>query len=181
MGVVFEVADDNSYIKIVALEDLPGDSIKLADTGWIDDSTYPNAYDHHEGSLNSDAYMDFDESLSSYSKYNLESDLPAFYQSWNYYVENAENPIETMETSTWYIPAIEELKIIVNDVEGKISDALSGFFVLNAQGIYWSSTLVSQSTTYSEIGYNMGVNSKSVSENDVSTGYRIRLVKKVTF
>ena len=185
MGVVFEVDADNSYIKIVALKDLSDEfgtssTFQLADTGWIDDNTYPDAYNAEDGSINSEGFMDFVDSLATEENFDYTTDLPAFYLTWNYYVKNAEDPQDTT-TTTWYIPAINELEKIVMDEEGKITSKLAEKGTKLEGSSYWSSTLVTNdSQPYSEIAYRKWVSSKDTTEASVSTMCSVRPVKKIT-
>lgn len=185
MGVVFEVDADNSYIKIVALKDLSSDDgttaiFKLADPGWIDNATYPVAYNAEDGSINSEGFLDFVDSLEG-ENFDYTTDLPAFNLTWNYYVENAEDPQATAGTFTWYIPAINELETIVKDTTGNITSALNenGTKLLEDKS-YWSSTLVTDdSQPYSEIAYCMSVKTKSIESANVETAKNVRPVKKI--
>lgn len=182
MGVVFEVAD--TYIKIVALEDLISSNeslFKLADKGWIDDETYPIAYFESDGSINSDGFLEFAEYMSEeFEDFNTETELPAFHFTWNYYVSNAENP--TTATFTWYIPSSYELEKIVKDETGKVAQTLSenGSTLLNGSE-YWSSTLVTETTNYSERAYYIGTLSKVINTASVDTSKYVRPIKKITF
>lgn len=180
MGVVFEVDADNSYIKIVALHDLSDESgTPLADTGWIDVNTYPVAYNAEDGSINSEGFLDFVDSLEG-ENFDYTTDLPAFNLTWNYYVENAEDPQATAGTFTWYIPAINELEKIVMDTTGKITSALNKKGTKLEGSSYWSSTLVTNdSQPYSEIAYRKWVSSKDTTEASVSTMCSVRPVKKI--
>ena len=182
MGVVFEVAD--TYIKIVALEDLISSNeslFKLADKGWIDDETYPIAYFESDGSINSDGFLEFAEYMSEeFEDFNTETELPAFHFTWYYYVSNAENP--TTATFTWYIPSSYELEKIVKDETGKVAQTLSenGSTLLNGSE-YWSSTLVTETTNYSERAYYIGTLSKVINTASVDTSKYVRPIKKITF
>ena len=184
MGVVFEVAENNSYIKIVALKDLSSDDgttaiFKLADTGWIDVNTYPVAYNAEDGSINSEGFLDFVNSLEG-ENFDYTTDLPAFNLTWNYYVENAEDPQATAGTFTWYIPAINELEKIVMDTTGKITSALNENGTKLEGSYYWSSTLeTNDSQPYSEIAYLMWVSSKTKESKNVETACCVRPVKKI--
>ena len=184
MGVVFEVDADNSYIKIVALKDLSSDDgttaiFKLADTGWIDVNTYPVAYNAEDGSINSEGFLDFVNSLEG-ENFDYTTDLPAFNLTWNYYVENAEDPQATAGTFTWYIPAINELEKIVMDTTGKITSALNENGTKLEGSYYWSSTLeTNDSQPYSEIAYLMWVSSKTKESKNVETACCVRPVKKI--
>ena len=185
MGVVFEVGYD--YIKIVALDDIKTSNGNylydgIAPSSWINEETYPAAYDENDGVINSNAFIDFVNSLASYD-FNTETNLTAFYMAWSYYVEDAEYPSDS-STFTWYIPSINELQTIVDDEDGKISSGLTG-----ADGVsiavgynYWSSTLVKiDGQDYSTKGYILPTRSKERTTYVVTTDAYFRLVKKINF
>ena len=184
MGVVFEVGYD--YIKIVALDDIKTSNGNylydgIAPSSCINEETYPAAYDENDGVINSNAFIDFVNSLASYN-FNTETDLAAFYMAWSYYVEDAENPSDS-STFTWYIPSINELQTIVDDESNKISNGLSlgGGESIAVGYNYWSSTLVKISgQVYSTMGYILPTRSKERDTYEVTTDCYFRLVKKIS-
>ena len=197
MGVVFEVAAD--YIKIVALQEVNNKSFD--EGGWIEITDAQYFLDKDDGSQNKigleqviSNYAANYNSISDYpafdfcNNYSVLSDssdihtwyLPAFYLTWNYYVENAEYQQDPTK-NTGYIPAINELETIVKDTTGEIATALSqNGSELTSERDYWSSTLVTEDTVYSKTAYYLPTKSKVISQYNVDTACYVRPVKKIT-
>ena len=134
MGVVFEVAEDNSYIKIVALEE--SDTVLKFDNGWLDTSDASYFSSENDGLEN---YRGLEEVIEFYAQ-NYDCDISGFPAAdfcYNYYVLS-------FEDETWYLPAINELISIVQTNFEQINNAIqsvNGTKIVDDRG-YWSSTMI---------------------------------------
>ena len=166
MGVVFEVAEDNSYIKIVALKDL--DNIYTwAARGVFDEDDQPRAYDEDNGDLNFEAIKSY---VAANSNYNISLDNG--FQIFNYTSQFYQ--ISESEKGEWYVPALNELKAVIQyQIGGKFNNG--NYFPISSGFPYWSSTLISGST----IAYYATTNNQEQSQS-VETSCYVRPVRKIT-
>lgn len=136
MGVVFEVAEDNSYIKIVALEE--SDKVLEFDTGWLEtsDAIY---FSYEDDGLEN--YRGLEAVIESYAQKNCSiSEFPAANFCYDYYVFSFDEEL-------WYLPAIDELISIIQTNFEQINNAIKsvdGTEIFNNTG-YWSSTMIEDS------------------------------------
>ena len=165
MGVVFEVAEDDSYIKIVALKDL--DNIyKWARSGVFDEDDQPRAYDEDNGDLNFEAIKSYVEANSIYN-ISLEIDFEVFNYTSQFY------QISENEKGEWYVPALNELKAVIQyQIDDKFNN--ENYFPISSGVSYWSSTLISRST----IAYYATTNNQNQSQS-VQTSCYVRPVRKI--
>lgn len=166
MGVVFEVAEDDSYIKIVALKDL--DNIYTwAARGVFDEDDQPRAYDEDNGDLNFEAIKSY---VAANSNYNISLDNG--FQIFNYTSQFYQ--ISESEKGEWYVPALNELKAVIQyQIGGKFNNG--NYFPISSGFPYWSSTLISGST----IAYYATTNNQEQSQS-VETSCYVRPVRKIT-
>lgn len=137
MGVVFEVAEDNRYIKIVALKDLDT-NYTWAASGVFDEDDQPRAYDEDNGDLNFKAIKSYVEANSIYN-ISLENDFEIFNYTSQFY------QISENEKGEWYVPALNELKAVIQyQKDGKFN--YENYIAISSGFPYWSSTLISGST-----------------------------------
>ena len=136
MGVVFEVAEDNSYIKIVALEE--SDKVLEFDTGWLETSDAIYFSYEDDGFKN---YCGLESVIESYAQYDCSiSEFAAAYFCYNYYELSFDDEL-------WYLPAIDELISIIQTNFEQINNAIksvNGTEIFNNTG-YWSSTMIEDS------------------------------------
>lgn len=173
MGVVFEVDENNSYIKIVALKDLNAYT-ELVTASWIDptsDQEYIKAMDENDGSVNMTAYLTWYEYMSENYASKPFSDELGFYLVNKYYVIN--------ESENWYIPAKNELITICKDEDGQIAPVLAQYGEeITTTLTYWSSTFVSTDTTR-ETAYTYTTFSGDDAAKSVETACYVRPVMKI--
>lgn len=169
MGVVFEVAEDNSYVKIIALDDLINGA--LLDSGWIDTKygeETVRALDLDDGSNNMNAYLTWKNYMSEAypSKF---SDDKAFFETYNYYVLS-----DFSDKNNWYLPAKNELYSIMLHIN-TLNNTLDNDILTGRD--YWSSTIDSTYTKAYTYTSNLTQNLYSLS----STNYYARPVMKINF
>lgn len=136
MGVVFEVAEDNSYIKIVALNESP-DNLMFAKSGYLQtsDSDFFLFDDDGYGNFDGLYYQVLSEKIEGIENY------PAFDYCYSYYVNDYDNEL-------WVLPAIEELIAIVQTNINVINQTLNNgnYTQISTSFGYWSSTMVEGTT-----------------------------------
>lgn len=165
MGVVFEVAEDNSYIKIVALKDL-NTNYTWAGSGVFTKNDQPNAYDKNNGDLNLAAIKSYVEANSNYG-ITLVNDFKIFNYTSQFY------QISESEKGEWYVPALNELKNVIQyQNDGKFNN--ENYTYISQVYSYWSSTLISGTTT----AYYATTNNQEQSQN-VQTSCYVRPVRKI--
>ena len=165
MGVVFEVAEDNSYIKIVALKDL-NTNYTWAGSGVFTKNDQPNAYDKNNGDLNLAAIKSYVEANSNYG-ITLVNDFKIFNYTSQFY------QISESEKGEWYVPALNELKNVIQyQNDGKFNN--ENYTYISQVYSYWSSTLISGTTT----AYYATTNNQEQSQS-VQTSCYVRPVRKI--
>lgn len=173
IGVVFETGDN--YIKVLALDELEAKS--LVDGSWIDpDLEYECiiATDEDDGSNNMTAYWTWYDYMSGkYVKFTDENHENGFYQAYNYSVLE-----DGSDINNWYIPAINELYTIMENIE-TINSTLSSHTELTTGKHYWSST-IDASSSY-EKAYCISSSLTKESYALTSTNYNCRAVRKISF
>jgi len=134
MGVVFEVAEDNRYIKIVALDQ--SDNVLKFDDGWLETSDTKNFSDEDDGLQNHRGLETVIENyLKEYDNCSI-SGFPAAEFCYNYYVPSSDE--------LWYLPAIGELISIMQTNFEQINKAIQsvdGTKIFD-NSEYWSSTMI---------------------------------------
>ena len=165
MGVVFEVAEDNSYIKIVALKDLDN-HYTWATSGVIFTDDQPNAYDVNNGDVNFEAIKSYVEANSK-SGFSLVNDFKIFNYTSQFY------QISESEKGEWYVPALNELKAVIQyQKDGKFN--YENYTAILSGKSYWSSTLISGTTN----AYYATTNDQE-QQQGVQTSCYVRPVRKI--
>ena len=164
IGVVFEVAEDNNYIKIVALEEQF--LAHAVDSGTAVDFT--GTFDENDGMVNLEGWDDF---LTENYGYYTSTDFPAFNYCANYRGEN-------QESYEWYVPAKNEMSKIrqnlgtINNALGTITESIA----LQTSYSYWTSTFDSSATNKA---YYVAMLSGNVSTANATTSCYVRPVRKI--
>ena len=137
MGVVFEVAEDNSYIKIVALKQ--SDNVLVFDNSWLD-TTDAIFFSYEDDGFEN--FCGLEAVIESYAQRNCSiSEFPAADFCYNYYVLSFDDEL-------WYLPAIDELISIIQTNFEQINNAIKsvkGTEIFDNSG-YWSSTMIEDTT-----------------------------------
>ena len=167
MGVVFEVAEDNSYIKIVALNESP-DNLMFAKSGYL------TTIDADFFSFPDDGYGNYEGLLYQILQQDLEqiSNFPAFEYCYSYYVNNYVNEL-------WVLPAIDELVSIIQTNYEIINNALSelGYTELGSNYAYWSSTMLEDTTK----AYYCTKSTTGSQQQNVTTSCAVRPILRIDF
>lgn len=168
MGVVFEVAENNSYIKIVALEE--DSNISFAESGCIGTTDAQYFLDNDDGSKNKIGLGTVISNNATYG-YNI-SYYPAFDFCNSYTVLSDKSDI-----NTWYLPAINEILAIIQTNFSAINASIiteNGTELSTTYG-YASSTMQEESTNY----YYCTTRTEGSQTCNVQTGRYVRPVKKI--
>lgn len=168
MGVVFEVDADNSYIKIVALQEATNK--RFAESGYMETTDAQYFLDKYDGSQNKLGLEQVISNNADYA-YNI-SYYPAFDFCNNYTVLSDESDL-----NTWYLPAINEILAIIQTNFSTINTSItteSGTELSTTYG-YVSSTMKEGSTEY----YYCTKGTNGSQTCNVQTGHYVRPVKKI--